>query len=87
MGILTYELLTGSAPFTGTSDSHTYSNITGLGLVENPIYREKVSPQAKDFISRILTVDPKSRMSLKDMLTHDWLMNTNKSSPSIAALS
>ena len=64
MGILTYELLTGSAPFTGTSDNHTYSNITSLDLVDNPVYRDKVSPYAKDFISRILMVDPKSRMSL-----------------------
>ena len=41
VGILTYELLTGAAPFTGTSDNHTYSNITGLDLVDNPVYRDK----------------------------------------------
>ena len=87
VGILTFELLTGSAPFTGTSDNHTYHNITNLDLVENPIYREKVSPQAKDFISRILTVDPKSRMTLKDMLTHEWLLSGISTTPSIAALS
>ena len=85
MGILTFELLTGAAPFTGTSDNHTYSNITSLDLVDNPVYRDRVSPVAKDFISRILMVDPKTRMSLHDMLTHEWLTSGLCISPSIGA--
>lgn len=32
VGILTYELLTGSAPFTGQNEKDTYSNITNLDL-------------------------------------------------------
>ena len=32
IGILTYELLTGQAPFTGENENDTYSNITTLDL-------------------------------------------------------
>lgn len=73
VGILTYELLTGQAPFTGQNEKDTYSNIAKLDLQANDVFRERVSPLAKDFISRILVTDPRLRMSLTDMLRHDWL--------------
>ena len=50
---MTYELLTGSAPFTGNSDKDTYSNITNLDLQGNQVY-DKISDEAKDFIIKIL---------------------------------
>ena len=72
VGVLTYELLTGSAPFTGQNEKDTYSNITNLDLQGNAVY-ESVSIDAKDFISRILVSTPTKRMSLQDMLKHPWL--------------
>lgn len=63
VGILTYELLTGSAPFTGKDEKITYSNITNLDLQENKIY-ETISEEAKDFITSILVTDPSKRLSL-----------------------
>ena len=74
VGILSYELLTGSAPFTGQTENDTYSNIQNLDLQSNSVYKERVSPQAKDFVSRILVTDPKKRLSLQDMLEHEWLV-------------
>ena len=50
VGILSYELLTGSAPFTGQTENDTYSNIQNLDLQANQVYKERVSPQAKDFV-------------------------------------
>ena len=35
IGILTFELLTGQAPFTGENETATYSNITNLDLQQN----------------------------------------------------
>jgi serine/threonine protein kinase len=83
VGILTYELLTGCAPFTGNNETETYTNISVLDLKANEVYRERVSPQAKDFISRILVTDPKQRLSLQDMLSHEWL---NYEPPSLSML-
>jgi serine/threonine protein kinase len=73
VGILTYELLTGAAPFTGHNEKHTYSNITNLDLQINEIYESNVSEDAKDFITRILMSNPKKRMSLQEMTKHVWL--------------
>lgn len=64
VGILTYELLTGQAPFTGTSEKDTYYNICKMDLQNNEVYRDRVGDLAKDFISRILVNDPKLRMTL-----------------------
>lgn len=72
VGILSYELLTGSAPFTGQNEKDTYSNITNLDLQCNEIY-ENVSAEAKDFITKILVSVPSKRMSLQEMLKHPWL--------------
>jgi serine/threonine protein kinase len=44
VGILTYELLTGCAPFTGNNETETYTNISVLDLKANEVYRERVSP-------------------------------------------
>ncbi|CDW90701.1 serine threonine-protein kinase aurora-1-like [Stylonychia lemnae] len=72
VGILTYELLTGTAPFTGQNEKDTYQNITNLDLQANQIY-EKISYEAKDFIGQILVNIPSKRMQLEDMLRHPWL--------------
>jgi serine/threonine protein kinase len=72
VGILTYELLTGAAPFTGPNEKDTYSNITNLDLQANEIY-ERISDEAKDFITKILVSVPAKRIGLKEMVKHPWL--------------
>jgi serine/threonine protein kinase len=62
------------------NEKDTYSNISKLDLQANDVYRERVSPLAKDFISRILVTDPKLRMSLSEMLRHEWLVGNLQSS-------
>lgn len=75
VGILTYELLTGSAPFTGQNEKDTYSKITNLELQQNDIYENNTSNEVKDFITKILITNPSKRMGLLDMLNHAWLRN------------
>ena len=62
------------------NEKDTYSNISKLDLQANDVYRERVSPLAKDFISRILVTDPKLRLSLSEMLRHEWLVGNLQSS-------
>jgi serine/threonine protein kinase len=73
VGILTYELLTGTAPFTGQNEKDTYSKITNLDLQQNEVYENNTSNEAKDFINKILMTNPQKRMGLLDMLNHQWL--------------
>lgn len=72
VGILTYELLVGSAPFTGNSENQTYRNIVNLDLHCNERYRA-LTATAKDFISRILQAKPEDRPDLATIMKHEWL--------------
>ena len=76
VGILSYELLTGQAPFTGQNEKDTYSNITNLDLQSTEIY-QALSPDARDFVSKILITVPSKRMNLQDMLKHPWLRESS----------
>jgi serine/threonine protein kinase len=64
--------LTGNAPFTGQNEQDTYKKITNLDLFKCEVY-DGLSDPAKDFISRILLTNPKNRLSLTEMLNHEWI--------------
>ena len=68
VGILTYELLTGQAPFTGSNENDTYSNITNLDLqkTDNTVRPfNSLTYEAQHFIQQVLMQDPDKRMSLQ----------------------
>ncbi|XP_012540585.1 probable serine/threonine-protein kinase HSL1 [Monomorium pharaonis] len=73
LGVTTYVLLTGFSPFGGETDQETFQNIS-LGEVDFPEELfEDVSVQAKDFLAKLLVLDPSARMTAKQCLRHDWL--------------
>ncbi|XP_076240302.1 uncharacterized protein LOC143182880 isoform X2 [Calliopsis andreniformis] len=73
LGVTTYVLLTGFSPFGGETDQETFQNIS-LGEVDFPeeLFGD-ISAQAKDFVARLLVLDPSARMTAKQCLRHDWL--------------
>ncbi|XP_028524923.2 uncharacterized protein LOC108002631 isoform X2 [Apis cerana] len=73
VGVTTYVLLTGFSPFGGETDQETFQNIS-LGEVDFPeeLFGD-VSAQAKDFVAKLLVLDPSARMTAKQCLRHDWL--------------
>ncbi|EFN74537.1 Serine/threonine-protein kinase 17A, partial [Camponotus floridanus] len=73
LGVTTYVLLTGFSPFGGETDQETFRNIS-LGEVDFPEELfEDISAQAKDFVAKLLVLDPSARMTAKQCLRHDWL--------------
>ena len=76
VGILTFELLLGHAPFTGQNENATYHNITNLDLQhktgDGAQFRD-LSQEARSFISAILQTDPEQRLGLLEMRKHPWL--------------
>ncbi|XP_051163786.1 uncharacterized protein LOC127283139 isoform X2 [Leptopilina boulardi] len=73
LGVTTYVLLTGFSPFGGETDQETFQNIS-LGEVDFPEELfEDVSAQAKDFVAKLLVLDPSARMTSKQCLRHEWL--------------
>lgn len=74
LGILTYEFCVGQPPFESETHSKTYQKIIHCN-VEYPSY---LSKDVIDLISRLLQRNPKSRISLDEVLNHPWI-EKNKS--------
>jgi polo-like kinase 1 len=72
IGVILFALLYGRPPFESPEVKQTYKKI------KNNQYSfpdtVKVSPQAQDFISKLLLTEPSHRMNLKEMLAHDFMV-------------
>ncbi len=77
IGVLLFELLTGTVPFKGKDMDSLNNNIVSLKIV----WPKDISTTAKNLISKILKREPGERISLRDMLKHpffkDKLNNDN----------
>ena len=71
-GILTYLLLGGQTPFIGTNDFETLQNIRNGNWTFGDRF-SNISPDAKDFISRLLISDQQNRFTSEQALNHPWL--------------
>ncbi|KAI8809109.1 kinase-like domain-containing protein [Cladochytrium replicatum] len=74
IGVLAYFLLCGYMPFDAQSQADELQNILNGNYKFEPIdFWYDVSDAAKEFISKLLIVDPKVRMSAHQALQHPWL--------------
>jgi len=73
VGVIAYFLLCGFPPFMGNSLKEIIDLIVG-GKYDFPSpYWDQVSLDAKEFISKLLVVDPSRRMTAEEALNHNWL--------------
>uniref|UniRef100_A0A6G1S556 non-specific serine/threonine protein kinase n=1 Tax=Aceria tosichella TaxID=561515 RepID=A0A6G1S556_9ACAR len=72
-GVMMYALLIGQLPFNDNSISKLYQKIQA-GVQELPEY---LSRDACDLLRKMLTVDPRYRITVRDVLSHPWLRNRN----------
>ncbi|KAL1916152.1 uncharacterized protein VTP21DRAFT_6156 [Calcarisporiella thermophila] len=73
IGCITYFLLCGEPPFERQNSQDELTAILNAEYVFEPLYWEGISEEAKDFITRFLTVDPTNRMTAHEALVHPWL--------------
>ena len=73
-GAIIYFLLSGQVPFPGETDVEIEANIRAGKLNLSEGVWPSVSDHAKDLISKLLTVDPKQRISVKQALGHAWIL-------------
>ena len=82
IGVITYILLCGYPPFV-QNDNETIQQLFQKILSGKVEYNEEewkdVSDDAKDFLSRLLLVNPKERMTAKEALEHPWILNHSSS--------
>lgn len=74
LGVTTYLLLSGGLPFDHANDDQEIARQT----ISEPVpYKgtiwKTISPQAVDFINKLLVKDPNQRMTVKDALEHEWI--------------
>ena len=74
VGVITYMLLCSRRPFHHRKREVTIDKIMrgDYGRLEGGPWRN-ISEEAKDFVRKLLVVDPKERMTATEALAHPWL--------------
>ncbi|KAK1277026.1 CDPK-related kinase 5 [Acorus gramineus] len=77
IGVIAYILLCGSRPFWARTESGIFRAV----LKADPSFDEPPWPslttEAKDFVKRLLSKDPRRRMTAAQALSHPWIRNYN----------
>lgn len=74
LGVVLYILLSGTPPFEADG---LYDQILQGRYEFDAEEWEAVSPEAKDLVRRLMTVEPEKRPTIDDALKHLWLSGTN----------
>ena len=73
LGVVLFILLSGLPPFWGPTEKDIFVEVLKGKLDFSRAPWPKISEEAKDLVSRILTVDPAKRITTTDMLNPPWL--------------
>ncbi|EED20303.1 calcium/calmodulin dependent protein kinase, putative [Talaromyces stipitatus ATCC 10500] len=74
IGVITYFLLCGYTPFDRDSNLEEMQAILVADYSFTPIeHWRSISQNARDFINRCLTIDPKARITAHEALQHPWI--------------
>lgn len=77
IGVITYILLCGYAPFASRNQTELFRSIvSGKYYFDSP-YWDGVSAQARDLIAKLLVVEPRKRATAAEILNHPWLAKDN----------
>ena len=76
-GTILFIQLSGYPPFNGPNDTEILKKVrSGKFSFSHKVWK-KISPQAKDLISKMLTINYNERISAQQALKHDWMINAN----------
>jgi len=83
IGVITYILLCGFPPFYNESLNKLFEEILSAEYDYPEEYWSHISNEAKDFVSKLLVVDPSQRLTAAQALQHVWIVsNTTGTAPS-----
>jgi calcium/calmodulin-dependent protein kinase I len=80
IGVITYVLLCGYQPFYGEDQAQLFKAILEADYVFEKEYWGEISEDAKDFIRKLLVVNPDKRMTCDEALAHKWLTTATNTS-------
>jgi len=80
IGVITYLLLCGFPPFYGETLPEVFEQIMKADYDFPDPYWTDISKDAKDFISKLLVVDSKKRLTAKQAMQHPWILSSSNAS-------
>ena len=86
IGAMTYLMLCGDPPFTGSSNSEIFKKIVKNEVKFNPYKWKNISNSAKDFVKLCLNKNASERPSASKAVEHKWFSNVVKETHSLKNL-
>merc|ERR1712063_102391 len=74
VGVITYILLCGFVPFYGEDEDEVYDRIEDGDYSFPSPYWDKISSEAKDFVSGCFHLDRNQRLTIQGALNHPWML-------------
>ncbi|KDP28435.1 hypothetical protein JCGZ_14206 [Jatropha curcas] len=81
IGVISYILLCGSRPFWARTESGIFRAVLRSDPNFDDLPWPSVTPEAKDFVKRLLNKDYRKRMTAVQALSHPWLRDDNRPIP------
>lgn len=78
-GVICYIIMSGVPPFNGGTDQEIMANVKKGVVKFSDACWSSISDKAKDFITKLLTMDVNTRLSAEDALTHPWIVEMSAS--------
>lgn len=75
LGVITYMLLCGLAPFSGSDDMEILEKVSMGKFVFEEKHWANISTEARDFVSSCLILNPERRMTSEEALKHPWIVS------------
>lgn len=85
IGVIAYILLCGYPPFYDENDATLFAQIMRGEYEFDSPYWDEISESAKDFVKKLMTVDPEKRFTCPDGLKHPWIAGKDQETKDIHA--
>ena len=85
-GVLLFTMLCGKFPFNGETNLDIFQNIKSGKICKDCPEFKSLSNEAKDFIQKLLKVNPEERFNADEALQHQWLKDRNRNRQSISKI-
>jgi len=76
IGVITYVLLCGFTPFYGDNQRQLFERILHAQFDFPAPEWDDITPAAKDFVKKLLVVNPAQRLTAGQALSHQWIQET-----------